>query len=68
MRDIRKISRTQTMFRSDVYGTDIINDGVTISTRKVSIHRDMICGKFNTPKLKYDCSQYAADAESTGVK
>ena len=68
MRDIRKISRTQTMFRSDVYGTDVINDGVTISTRKVSVYRDRLCGKFNTSKLKYDCSQYAADAESTGVK
>ena len=68
MRDIRKISRTQTMFCSDVYGRDVINDGVTISTRKVSVYRDRMCGKFNTPKLKYDCSQYAADAESTGVK
>ena len=56
------------MFRSDVYGTDIINDRVTISTRKVSVYRDRLCGKFDRPKLKYDCSQYAADAESTGVK
>ena len=64
----RKIQRAQMMQRSDVYGTDIFNDGITMSTREVSGCRDKICGKFDMPKLKCDCPQYEADAESTGVK
>ena len=64
----RKLERAQFMQRSDVYGTDIFNDGITMSTREVSGCRDKICGKFDMPKLKCDCPQYAADTESTGVK
>ena len=64
----RKIQRAQMMQRSDVYGTDIFNDGITMSTREVSAYRDMGCGMFDIPKLKCDCPQYAADAESTGLK
>ena len=64
----RKIERAQMMERSDVYGTDIFNDGITMSTREVSGCRDKICGKFDMPKLKCDCPQYEADAESTDVK
>ena len=64
----RKISRARMMQRSDVYGTDIFNDGITMSTREVSVYRDRICGEFDIPKLKVDCPQYAADAESTGLK
>ena len=64
----RKIQRAQMLQRSDVYGTDIFNDGITMSTREVSGCRDKICGKFDMPKLKCDCPQYEADAESTGVK
>lgn len=64
----RKIQRAQMLQRSDVYGTDIFNDGITMSTREVSGCRDKVCGKFDMPKLKCDCPQYAADAESTGVK
>ena len=64
----RKIQRAQMMQRSDVYGTDIFIDGITMSTREVSVCRDNICGKFDMPKLKCDCPQYAADAESTDVK
>ena len=56
------------MQRSDVYGTDIFNDGITMSTREVSGCRDKNCGLFDDPVLKVDCPQYAADAESTGVK
>ena len=56
------------MQRSDVYGTDIFNYGITMSTREVSGCRDKICGKFDMPKLKCDCPQYEADAESTDVK
>ena len=47
---------------------DIFNDGITMSTREVSGCRDKICGKFDMPKLKCDCPQYEADAESTDVK
>ena len=65
----RKITRAKMMIQtSDVYGTDIFNDGVTMSTREVSSYRDRDCGLFDIPKLKCDCSQYEADAESTGVK
>ena len=64
----RKIQRAQMLQRSDVYGTDIFNDGITMSTREVSGCRDKICGKFDMPKLKCDCPQYEADAESTDVK
>ena len=64
----RKIQRAHMMQRSDVYGTDIFNDGITMSTREVSGCRDKICGKFDMPKLKCDCPQYEADAESTDVK
>ena len=56
------------MQRSDVYGTDIFNDGSTMSTRKVSGCRDRVCGKFDRPLFKCDCPQYEADAESTDVK
>ena len=54
--------------RSDVYGTDIFNDDVTISNRIVSAYRDWVCGEFDDPWFKNECTQYAADAESTGVK
>ena len=64
----RKIERAKMMQHSDVYGTDIFNAGVTASTREVSAYRDWVCGKFDIPKLKCDCPQYEADAESTGVK
>ena len=64
----RKISRARMMQRSDVYGTYIFNDGITMSTREVSGYRDMGCGMFDIPKLKVDCPQYEADAESTGLK
>ena len=65
----RKIQRAQMLQRSDVYGTNIFNDGITMSTRKVSTYsRDRVCGEFDIPVNKVDCPQYAADAESTGVK
>ena len=64
----RKIERAQMMERSDVYGTDIFNDGITASIREVSAYRNRVCGEFDDPVLKVDCPQYAADAESTGVK
>ena len=64
----RKIARAQMVHRSDVYGTAVFNDGITMSTREVSPYRDIACGKFDTPKLKCDSPQYAADAESTDVK
>ena len=64
----RKIERAQMMQRSDVYGTDIFNDGITSSIREVSPYRDRVCGEFDDPVLKVDCSQYEADAESTDVK
>ena len=68
MRYRRKIARAQMMQRSDVYGTDVFNDGITMSTREVPPYRDFVSGEFDTPKIKCDCPQYAADAESTGVK
>ena len=64
----RKIERSKMVKRSDVYGTDIFNDGVTISNRIVSAYRDWVCGDFDDPWFKNECTQYAADAESTGVK
>ena len=64
----RKIERAQMMQRSDVYGTDIFNDGITASIREVSPCRDRVCGEFDVPVGKVDCPQYEADAESTGVK
>ena len=64
----RKIERAQMMQRSDVYGTDIFNDGITASIREVSAYRDRTCGEFDEPVFKVDCPQYEADAESTDVK
>ena len=66
----RKIERSKMiMDYSDVYGTYVINNGVTVSTREVSAYsRDRMCGLFDGPLLKVDCPQYAVDAESTGVK
>ena len=64
----RKIERSKMVKRSDVYGTDIFNDGVTISNRIVSAYRDWVCGDFDDPWFKNECTQYAADAESTDVK
>ena len=65
----RKIERANMMQHSDVYGTYIFNDGVTASTREVSVYnRDIMCGLFDKPKLNCDCTQYEVDAESTGVK
>ena len=64
----RKIERAKLMDCSDVYGTYVINNGVTTSIRKVSAYRDRVCGEFDVPVGKVDCPQYAADAESTGVK
>ena len=64
----RKLERAQMMQRSDVYGTDIFNDGITASIREVSAYRDRTCGEFDEPVFKVDCPQYEADAESTGVK
>ena len=65
----RKIERSKVvMTRSDVYGTDIFNDDVTISNRIVSAYRDWVCGDFDDPWFKNECAQYDADAESTGVK
>ena len=64
----RKIERAQMMQRSDVYGTDIFNDGITASIREVSPCRDRVCGEFDVLVGKVDCPQYEADAESTGVK
>ena len=64
----RKIERAQMMQRSDVYGTDIFNDGITSFIREVSAYRDRMCGKFDVPVGKCDCPQYEADAESTDVK
>ena len=64
----RKIERAQMMERSDVYGTDIFNDGITASIREVSPCRDRMCGEFDDPWFKNECAQYDADAESTGVK
>ena len=65
----RKIERSKMVKRSDVYGTYVLNNGVTTSIRKVSAYsRDKNCGLFDDPVLKVDCPQYAADAESTGVK
>ena len=70
MRFRRKIERVKMMMQlSDVYGTNVFNNGVTTTIRKVSAYsRDRICGGFDNPVLKVDCPQYAADAESTGVK
>ena len=68
MRFRRKIERSKMVKRSDVYGTDIFNDDVTTSIRKVSPYRDWVCGEFDVPVGKVDCPQYEADAESTGVK
>ena len=54
---------------SDVYGTYVLNNGVTSSTREVSAYsRDKVCGLFDNPALKVDSEQYAVDAESTGIK
>ena len=66
----RKIERVKMMMQlSDVYGTNVFNNGVTTTIRKVSAYsRDKNCGLFDNPVLKVDCPQYAADAESTGVK
>ena len=64
----RKIERSKMVKRSDVYGTDIFNDDVTISNREVSPYRDRVCGEFDAPVGKVDCPQYEADAESTDVK
>ena len=64
----RRIIRAQMMQRSDVYGTDIFNYGITMSTREVSGCRDRVCGKFDKPVFTCDCPQYEADAESTDVK
>ena len=66
----RKIERVKMMMQlSDVYGTNVFNNGVTTTIRKVSAYsRDRVCGEFDDPVLKVDCPQYAADAESTGVK
>ena len=64
----RKIQRAQMMQRSDVYGTDIFNYGITMSTREVSGCRDRVCGKFDKLVFRCDCPQYEADAESTDVK
>ena len=65
----RKIERANMMQHSDVYGTYIFNDGVTASSREVSVYnRDIMCGLFDKPKLNCDCTQYEVDAESTGVK
>ena len=64
----RKIERSKMVKRSDVYGTDIFNDDVTISNRIVSAYRDWVCGEFDDPWFKNECTQYAADAESTDVK
>ena len=64
----RKIERSKMVKRSDVYGTDIFNDDVTISNRIVSAYRDWVCGKFDEPWFKDECVQCAADAESTDVK
>ena len=70
MRFRRKIERVKMMMQlSDVYGTNVFNNGVTTTIRKVSAYsRDKNCGLFDNPVLKVDCPQYAADAESTGVK
>ena len=66
----RKIERSKIIMDfSDVYGTYVLNNGVTTSIRKVSAYsRDKNCGLFDNPVLKVDCPQYAADAESTDVK
>ena len=66
----RKIERVKMMMQlSDVYGTNVFNNGVTTTIRKVSAYsRDKNCGLFDNLVLKVDCPQYAADAESTGVK
>ena len=64
----RKIERSKMVKRSDVYGTRIFNYDVTISNRIGSAYRDWVCGKFDGPWFKYECVQYEADAESTGVK
>ena len=66
----RKIERSKIIMDfSDVYGTYVLNNGVTTSIRKVSAYsRDKNCGLFDNLVLKVDCPQYAADAESTGVK
>ena len=70
MRFRRKIERVKMMMQlSDVYGTNVFNNGVTTTIRKVSAYsRDKNCGLFDNLVLKVDCPQYAADAESTGVK
>lgn len=66
----RKIERAKLIMQlSDVYGTNVFDNGVTVSTREVSAYsRDRMCGLFDGPVLKVDCPQYDADAESTGVK
>ena len=65
----RKIERSKIIMDfSDVYGTYVLNNGVTTSIRKVSAYRDWVCGEFDDPWFKNECTQYAADAESTDVK
>ena len=70
MRFRRKIERVKMMMQlSDVYGTNVFNNGVTTTIRKVFAYsRDKNCGGFDDPVLKVDSPQYEADAESTGVK
>lgn len=66
----RKIERAKLIMQlSDVYGTNVFDNGVTTSVREVSVYsRDRMCGLFDIPKLKVDCPQYEVDVESTGVK
>ena len=64
----RRIIRENLMNCSDVYGTNIFNEGIIMSTRVVSGYRDRVCGEFDRPVFKSDCPQYEADAESTDVK
>ena len=64
----RKLERAQKMQRSGVYGADIVNGGITASSREVSPCRGRVCGEFDGPVGKVDCPQYEADAESTDVK
>ena len=64
----RKIERSKMVKRSDVYGTYVLNRDATTSIRKVSAYRDWVCGDFDDPWFKNECTQYAADAESTDVK
>ena len=66
----KKIERAKMVMQlSDVYGTKVLENSVTVSTREVSAYsRDRMCGLFDDLVLKVDCPQYAVDAESTGVK